>query len=279
MKEAPFSPEIQEFKKPLEVGDTNKIYYDPEHPDVLIRVPTDHESRFLETDPKLIGVAEKMYRRLGEMGRGLDIDVAEHQFILAKETVDGPIKPMLLAKRIEGGHLVPIDKNNPRTLEALSRIAELGFKYLNWIKANQPKSVITDIFKPVQYIVQPGEAHDKLTLVDIEPRLAKSDKGIKSIDHALGMLVGPLRDSAYNDTFRRFLHHGLKSLKRDRAYSEMAGLIGSIINAPDIYQMMYEDFLDDRELRVPPKEALEWARNTPLTISRELLKKFGIDKI
>lgn len=279
MKESPFSPEIRPYIKPVEVGDTNKIYYDPNHPEVLIRVPIDKEAKFLETNPRLIGVAEKIYRRLDEMGESLDIDVATHQFILAKETSDGPVKPMLLAKRIEGSPLVPIDKNNPKTLEAMSRIAQFGLKYLNWIESNRPKSIVTDIFRPDQYISHPGEAHDKLTLIDIEPRLKNRDLGVKFVDFELGMLVGPLRDSVHNDTFCRYMHHALRALKQNSNYGNMAGLINSIVNAPEIYQQMSDDFLAGREFRIFPQEIKDRMRNTPLIITRELLKKFGIEKI
>ncbi|MBI2121997.1 MAG: hypothetical protein HYT98_02640 [Candidatus Sungbacteria bacterium] len=285
MEEAPFSPEIQPYKKPVEVGDTNKIYYDPSHPDVLIRIPIDKESKFLETNPKLIGIAEKIYRRLDEMGKSLDIDVADHQFILAKETSDAPVKPMLLAKRIEGNPLVPVDKNNLKTLEALSRIAQLGHKYLNWIESNRPKSVVTDVFRPDQYIAHPGETeetHDKLTLVDIEPRLKDRDLGIKFIDHELGMLVGPLRNSAHNDIFNLYMHHAFRTLKRNRRRIEIGSLINIIVKAPELYQRMSEDFLAGRDTIFTSQEQQEIKDrllNAPLIVNQELLRKFGIEKI
>lgn len=285
MEKAPFSPEIQEYNKPVEIGDTNKIYYDPSRPDVLIRVPIDKEAKFLETDPKLIGIAEKIYRLFGEMGKDLEIDIAEHQFILAKETNDGPIKPMLLAKRIEGNPLVPIDKNNPKTLEALSRIAQLGFKYLNWIESKRPKSVVTDIFRPDQYIAHPGETeekHDKLTLVDIEARLKDRDRGIEFIDHELSVLVSPLRDSVYNDVFNLYMHHAFRTLKENRYRTDIASIINVIINAPELYQRMSDDLLDGRETIFTPqeqKEIKDRLYNAPLIVDRELLKKFDIEKI
>jgi len=274
MKELPFSPEIKPYKKPVEIGDTNEIYYDPDHPETLIRIPKDKEARFLKSDPKLIGITEKIYSRLDEMGRDLDIDVAPHQFILAKESSDGPVKPMLLTKRIDGSPLVPIDKNNPNTLESISRIAQLGIKYLNWIESNHPKSVVTDIFKPDQYITRPGETHDKLTLVDVEPRLKDRDGGVKFIDHEVGMLVGPLRDSAHDDVFRQYMQHALRSLKRDRNYGQMAGRINCIVNAPEIYQQISDDFLAGREIRTFSPEINNKLRNSRYDID-ELLRKFG----
>lgn len=277
MNELPFSPEIRPFIKPVEVGDTNKIYYDPNHPGGLIRVPTDKEAKLLEADPKLIQVAEKIYRRLEEMGESLDI--APHQFILAKETSDGPVKPMLLAERIDGSHLVPIDKNNPKTLEALSRIVQLGLKYLNWIESNKPRSVVTDIFRPEQYLAHPGETHDKLTLIDIEPRLKNRDLGVMMVEFEIGMVVGPLRDSAHNDIFFKYMHHALRSLKHNPDYIQMAGVINSIINAPELYQQMSDNFLAGRETGVFSQRINDRLRNNPLIITRGLLKRFGIEKI
>ncbi len=278
MNELPFSPEIRPFIKPVEVGDTNKIYYDPDHPEALIRVPTDEEARFLVADPKLIQVAEKIYRRLDEMGESLDIDVAAHQFILARETSDGPVKPMLLTERIKGNHLVPIDKNNPKTLEALSRIAQLGLKYLDWIEFNKPRSVVTDIFRPEQYLAQPGEKHDKLTLIDIEPRLKGRDLGETMVDFEIGMVVGPLRDSEHDDIFCQYMRHALRSLKQKRAYSHQAVLINSIINAPEIYRQLSDNFLAGRETGISEKLISRWD-NTPLIITKGLLKRFGIENI
>lgn len=278
MNETPFSPEIQPYIKPVEAGDTNKIYYDPNHPEILIRIPKDKETKFLETDPKLIGVAEKIYRSLDNMGKELDIDVAIHQFILAKETSEGPIKPMLITKRIEGNPLISIDKNNPKILEAVNRIAQLGLKYLNWIESNRPRSIVTDIFRPDQYIAHSGEAHDKLTLIDIDPRLKDRDLGIGFIDHELGMLVGPLRDSIYNDTFCQYVHHELRRIKQNQNYNKTVGLLNSIINYPEIYQKMSDDFLGGKKY-IPSQETNERMRNTPLNINREVLKRFGIEKI
>jgi hypothetical protein len=278
MEKLPFSPEIRPYVKPVEVGDTNKIYYDPNHPEILIRIPKDEEARFMETDPGLIKVVEKIYHRLDEMGKGLDINVAAHQFILAKETSNGPVKPMLLAKRINGNPLVPIDKNNPKTLEAVSRIAQLGLKYLDWIESSRPKSVVTDIFRPDQYITHSEESHDKLTLVDVEPRLKNRDMGVKFIEFELGMLVGSLRDSKYDNTFCSYMQHAIRALKQNRNYNEMASLINNIINAPEIYQQMSDAFLAGKEY-TPPQEAIDRMRKTPLIITRELLKRLGIEKI
>lgn len=278
MEKLPFSPEIEPFVKPVEVGDTNKIYYDPDYPETLIRIPIDKEARFLEIDTKLIGVAEKIYCRLNEMGKSLDIDVASHQFILGKETSDGPVKPMLLAERIEGSHLVPIDKGNSKTLEALSRIARLGFKYLDWIESSRPKSVVTDIFRPDQYLSRSGEGHNHLTLVDIEARLKERDRGIKFINHELGMLVGPLRDSEFNDTFNKYMHHALRTLKQNQDHSEMASLINMVVNAPEVYQQMSDNLLAGREF-IPSQATMERMRNNRLVIDKELLKRFGIEKI
>ena len=279
MREAPFSPEIQPFKKPVEVGDTNNIYYDPQFPDTLIRIPKDEEARFLETDPKLIAVAEKIYNHLDTMGKRLDIDVAPHQFILAKETSAGPVKPMLLAKRINGSPLFPVDQNDPKTLEAMSRIAQLGLNYLNWIESARPQSVVTDIFRPEQYIAHAGETHDRLTLVDIEPRLKDRDYGKQFIDHELAMLVAPLRGTAYNEVFFQYMHHAIRALKQNREYHRMASLINVIVNAPEVYQQMSDDFLSGREPRTFSQEINERLRNAPLIINRELLRKFGIEKI
>ncbi len=58
MSELPFSPDIETFAKPAEMGLTNDMYYDPEHPEVIIRIPKDQEARFLENDPKRIGLAK-----------------------------------------------------------------------------------------------------------------------------------------------------------------------------------------------------------------------------
>ena len=69
MKEIPFSPEIQQFNKPLEIGDTNQIYYDPQNPDILIRIPVDKEARFLAVDTRLIKIAEKYYQQLEILGK------------------------------------------------------------------------------------------------------------------------------------------------------------------------------------------------------------------
>jgi len=276
MERLPFSPEIEPFAKPVEVGDTNKIYYDPDHPDVLIRIPTDKEARFLQTDTKLIGVAEKIYSRLSEMGKSLDIDLAKHQFILAQETSDGPVKPMLITERIKGDHLVPIDKENPETLEALSRIAQFGFKYLDWIESNRPKSVVTDIFRPDQYLAHSGEGHHNLTLVDIEARLKERDEGIKFIDHELGMLVGPLRDSEFNDTFNKYMRYALRTLKQNRDYRAMGGLINAVVNAPEEYKQMSDAFLAGREF-IPSQETTERLRNKRLVIDKEFRKRFGIE--
>jgi hypothetical protein len=278
MEKLPFSPGIQPYIKPAEVGDTNKIYYDPNHPEALIRIPKDKEAKFLETDPKLVGVAEKIYHRLDEMGKELDMDVVSHQFILAKETSDGPIKPMLLTERIDGNLLVPIDKNNPETLKAMSRIAQLGLKYLNWIGSNRPRSVVTDIFRPDQYLVRHIEEHNKLTLVDVEPRLKKREIGVKFVDFELGMLVGSLRNSKYDNTFCSYMHHAIRALKQNRNYSEMAGLINSIVNAPEIYQQMSDAFLLGKEY-IPSQKTSDWIRKHPLVITKELLKRFGIENI
>ena len=274
----PFSSEIQPFEKPIEVGDTNQIYYDPRNPEILIRVPIDMEARFLESDPKLINIAEKTYRRLGQMGEDLDIDITPHQFIVAKETKDGLVKPMLLAKRIEGSHLIPIDKSNPKTLEAISRIAQLGERYLRWIESNRPRSVVTDVFRPDQYIARPGEGRDRLYLVDIEPRLKERERGIQFIKGELMMLVGPLRDSEHADTFRQIMHHALRSLKQNPGDKVMASLISIVINYPEGYQQMSDDYLGGKEPRDFPKEIKERLRNTPLVISRALLQ-LGIEKI
>ncbi len=278
MRELPFSPDLEPFVKPVEVGDTNDIYYDPEHPDVLIRVPKDSEAEFLENDPKLIAVAEKIYQRLDAMGESLDIHVAPHQFILAKETSDGPTKPMLLAKRIDGTHLVPYDRENPKTLEATSRIAQLGLKYLDWIEQSRPRSVITDLLKPDQYLAQPGDGHDTLTLVDIETRFKERDFGKKMIELELGMLVGPLRDSEFDDTFCRYMQHALRTLKQGRTNGRLATMINSIINAPELYQQMSDGFLAAKEF-TPTKEASDQLRSTPLVITKDILKRFGIEKL
>lgn len=278
MEELPFSPEIKTFEKPIEVGDTNKIYYDPNHPESVIRVPTDEEARFLENEPALIGIAEKIYGQLGEMGKSLDIEIAPHQFILAKETGDGPIKPMLIEKRIEGRHLVPIDRNDPETLDAISRIAQLGFKYLDWIDTNKPQEVVTDIFRPEQYLAHPGNEREILTLIDVEPRLKDSDYGVMSISQTLGMLVCPLRDSSYNETFNQFMQYAIKSLKQNRNDNHLTSLIHIIINFPEIYERMSDDLLNNKETSPFSTEINERIRNTPLVINREILAKFGIEK-
>jgi hypothetical protein len=278
MRETPFSPDIQPFQKPVEVGDTNDIYYDPRSPDTVIRIPKDEEARFLETDPKLIAIAEKNYSRLEALGTGLDIDIAPHQFILAKENSTGPVKPMLLAKRIEGKPLFPVDQSDPKTLESISRIAQLGLKYIDWIESDRPRSVVTDVFRPEQYIVHPGEKRDQLTLVDIEPRLKDRDTGKAFIEHQIAMLVAPLRDSAHNDVFLRFMRHAFQSFKRDRS-REMGGIINIIVKAPDFYRQMSDDFFSGAEPRAMPDGLGERLKNTPLIIDRRLLKKFGIEKI
>lgn len=278
MNETPFSPKIQPLKKAVEVGDTNQIYYDPDHPESVIRIPTDKEAKFLKNDPKLINIAEKIYKRLGDLGKALDIDIALHQFILAKETSDGPVKPMLLAKKIEGHHLVPIDRNNPETLEALDRIVKLGFKYLDWIDSNKPRSIVTDIFRPDQYLAHPGKTHEKLTLIDIEARLKDRESGIRFIENELSNVVGPLRDTNYNDTFCKFVHYVLKKLKRNPGDRSMSGLLQIIINFPEVYRQMSDDFLAGREINVSQK-IKERIHNTPLIINKEVLRKFGIEKI
>jgi hypothetical protein len=185
---------------------------------------------------------------------------------------------MLIAERIKGDLLVPIDKNNPKTLEALSRIAQFGLKYLSWIESNRPKSIVTDIFRPDQYISQPGEGRNKLTLIDIEPRLKDRDLGVKFVNHEIGMLVEPLRDSEYDDTFCKYMHHALRALKQNRNYSEMAGLVNSIVNAPEIYKQMSDAFLAGKDYNLS-QEVSERLRRTPLTITKKLLERFGIEKI
>lgn len=279
MREAPFSPEIQPFKKPVEVGDTNDIYYDPQFPDTLIRVPTDKEARFLETDTKLIADAEKIYSRLNTMGESLDIEVVPHQFILAKETSDGPVKPMLLAKRIKGSPFFPVDTDDPKVLEAMDRIAQLGLNYLDWIESDQPKYVVSDIFRPVQYMTHAGKSHDKLTLVDVEPRLKDREHGKQFVRHEISMLVAPLRDTEHNGTFNRFMHHAFRTLKQHRHDHPIAGLINAIVNAPEVYQQMSDDFLSESEPRTFSEEVNKRLRNAPLNIDRKLLRQFGIDKI
>lgn len=279
MRELPFSPDIRPFEKPIEVGDTNQIYYDPRNPDVLIRVPIDKEAMFLENDPKLINIAEKTYRRIGLLGKNLDIDVAPHQFILAKETEDGPVKPMLLAERIEGSHLVPIDKSNPKTLDAINRIAELGQRYLHWIESSRPRSVVTDVFRPDQYIVQPSEGRDRLCLVDIEPRLKERERGIRFIRAELMFLVAPLRDSEHADTFRQLMHYALRSLKKHRNDAELASLINIVVNYPEGYQQMSDRFLGGEEVGNFPSEVIERLRNKPLIIDKAFLHRLGIKKI
>jgi hypothetical protein len=279
MREAPFSPGIQPFKKPIEIGVTNNIYYDPKSPDVLIRIPKDEEVKFLETDPKLIRVSERIYDQLKIMGEPLDIDIAPHQFILAKEASDGPVKPMLLAKRIEGTPFFPVDTEDPRTLESISRITKLGLGYLNWIESKQLRAIVTDIFRPEQYITQKEKIHDRLTLVDIESRLKDREYGKQFINHELAMLVAPLRGTEYNDVFNQFMHHAFKSLKQNSKDPGIASLINVIVNAHEVYRQMSDDFLSGREPQDISDELKKQLRNKQLIINAELLKKFGIDKI
>jgi hypothetical protein len=280
MRELPFSPDIREFEKPIEVGDTNKIYYDPSQPDVLIRVPVDKEARFLQADPKLIGIAEKNYSRIANLGNELGIAVARHQFILAKEAQDGPVKPMLLAERIEGKHLVPIDRGNPKTLDALSRIAQLGLKYLRWAESSAPKNVVTDIFRPEQYLAKPSSGRDLLYLVDIEPRLMERTRGTQFIRHSLIMLVAPLRGTQHDKTFGQVLHGALLSLKQDRSNTSLLSLLNVIVNYPEGYQKMSEEYLSpDREVTNFSPAVVERLRNTPLIIDRALLRSLGIEKL
>jgi len=275
MEEAPFSPDIEQFKKAVEVGDTNKIYFDPEHPEAVIRIPIDQEAVFLEDDPKLIKIAEKIYKRIGEMGKDLDIHIAPHQFIIAKETSDGPIKPMQIAKKIEGHHLVPIDSENQKTLDSLNRIVKLAFKYLSWIESSKPRAVVTDIFRPDQYIASQGETHDKLTLVDVEPRLKEREWGVSMLETEISNVVAPLRDTAYNETFNQFVRYVLQSIKRDRTQTHKISLLNIIVNFPDFYQQMAGDYLAERETSVSTEFA-DKMRNTPLIINKELLNKFGV---
>lgn len=280
MSERPFSPEIKSFEKPLEVGDTNQIYYDPKNPDILIRIPVDEESRFLESDPKLIRVAEKSYKRLQQMSNDLDIDIAPHQFIVAQETKNGPIKPMLLAKRIEGNHLIPIDKDNKKQLDAINRIALLGQRYIQWIERDRPKAVVTDVFRPEQYIVRQEEGRDMLYLIDIEPRLKQREHALHFIRWELMMLVGPLRNTEYEETFRLMISDVLRYSKHNRSDRTFLGLVGLIVAYPEGYSIMSEDFLNaKKELRDIPDEMKERMKNTNIVIDQKLLDSLGIDKI
>lgn len=279
MRELPFSPDIKPFEKPIKIGDTNDIYYDPQHPDAVIRIPKDSEVKFLETDTKLISVAEKIYNNLDSMGDSLDIDVAEHQFILAREDSDGPVKPMLLAKRIEGKPFFPVDTKDPQALERISRIAQLGLKYLDWIETKKPRAIVTDIFSPKQYMAHEGETDERLTLVDIEPRLKDREYGKQFINHELAMLVAPLQDTEHNNIFNQYMHHAFRTLKYNRGDSQMASLINVIINAPEIYKQISDDFLSGREPQQFSEEIIKRLRNKQLIVNQELLRKFGIDRI
>ena len=102
--------------------------------------------------------------------------------------------------------------------------------------------------------------------------------GVKFIEFELGMLVGSLRDSKYDNTFCSYMQHAIRALKQNRNYNEMASLINNIINAPEIYQQMSDAFLAGKEY-TPPQEAIDRMRKTPLIITRELLKRLGIEKI